>query len=127
MKPTELIEKIYFGDSGCKSIIIDCWGGTIKIQLDCFFLLSGKCFDYKKDKEFFDGFIVFDGVEEFSFSSGKIPNDTLNNLTCCDLSSDEVEKYKFTLSIDSVDMNAESSEVLLHIIATSMFTEENGN
>lgn len=116
MKPNELISRIYYGDSGCKKLIIDCWGRCVMIQLDSIFLMKGESFDYLVDEEIIDGFIVFEGVSGFNWSGVFLPNDSVNSIYCDSINGKG--EYEFTLSINHVDSQAHSHEIVLLISAS---------
>ncbi len=120
MKPNEFIKKIYYGDSGCKKVIIDGWSGSVQIQLDSMFIIKGKSFDYLVDEEINDGFIIFEGVNNFSWSGSFLPNDVVSSISCHSDSANEQGEYSFTVSINHVDSNAHSHEIVLSISATNV-------
>lgn len=123
MNPQEFLKGIYYGDCGCKNIIIDCWGGHLKIQVDTLFLMKGDLFDYESDREVVDGYIVFEGVDKIYFSGGGFPNDSLNSIVC----SDEVlesGKWNFVINVDSIDESFNVSQVLIHLTASSVYIQE---
>lgn len=127
MEVEQLIKKLYFGESGCKNIIIDCWAEKIKIQLDSFFLLTGDCFCYQNDQEITDGLIVFSGVKLFSFSNENIPNDSLNEIVVLEKSDSVIGLHKFAISINHIDEHAQSTEVILTILADAISIETPSN
>lgn len=127
MEVENLIKKLYFGDSGCKNIIIDCWAETIKIQLDAFFLLAGDYFCYQNDQEIIDGFIVFSGVKLFSFSNDNMPNDSLNEIVLLETGNSVEGQHKFAISINHIDANAQSTEVIFTIVADAISIETPSN
>jgi len=120
MKPSEIIRKIYYGDSGCKKVIIDGWGGSVTIQLDSMFIMKGDFFDYVVDEEINDGFIVFEGVDCFSWTGELLPNDVINSISCNSDSANEKGKYIFSISVNNVDSSAHSNEIVLSISAASV-------
>lgn len=120
MQPNELIKKIYYGDSGCKKIIIDGWIGCVQLQLDSMFIMKGNSFDYRVDEEVKDGFIIFEGINNFSWSGSFLPNDVINSITCNSDSANEYGEYGFTVSIYHVDSEAHSHETVLLIVAKNV-------
>lgn len=120
MKPNEFIRKIYYGDSGCKKLIIDGWSGSIQIQLDSIFIMKGDSFNYFVDEEINDGFIIFEGVSNFSWSGNFIPNDLINSISCNSDSPNERGEYSFTVCINHVDSESHSHEVSLLFSATNV-------
>lgn len=82
MKLNEFMKKLYYGDSGCKMIVVDGWNECVKIQLDSVFIMKGSSFDYLVDEEVKDGFLVFEGVSDLSWVGRFIPNDVVNSITC---------------------------------------------
>ncbi len=125
MRPNEFIKKIYYGDSGCKQVIIDGWSGSVQIQLDSMFVMKGDSFDYLVDEEINDGFIIFEGVNDFSWSGRFLPNDVINSIFCHSDSTNDRGEYSFTVSISHVDSEAHSHEIILLISATNVSLKRN--
>lgn len=125
MQPNEFIKKIYYGDSGCKKIIIDGWRGCVNIQLDSIFIMKGEVFNYLVDEEITDGFIIFEGVSSFSWSGRFLPNDVINGIACNSERANEKGEYSFTVSINHVDSESHSHETVLFITAINVLLKKN--
>ena len=124
MNPKDFIDTIYLGDRGCKEVYINGWDAQISIRIDKISRIrntSGE-WDYYSKEDIDDGLIVFTGVTGIKLSpSWHIPNDRINYL---ELSETEKEIYTFKFSIDSVDSDALSEEVILEIKASGIHLED---
>src|SRR5437762_5465194 len=81
--PREFIRTLYLGDRGCKSITIDGYGAAVKVQATCISRVrsSSGNWDYYKDEDIVDGFIVFADVVECELQNGgHVPNDSINDI-----------------------------------------------
>lgn len=123
MKSNEFIKKIYYGDSGCKKIIVDGWNECVKIQLDSVFIMKGNSLNYLVDEEVKDGFLVFEGVSDLSWIGHFVPNDVVNSITCINDSNSQDGKYFFDVSINHVDSDSQSHETILSISARNVSIE----
>ena len=108
MDPAEFIRTIYLGDRACKSIIVDGWAEEVRVQVDCISRVRGETWNYYREENLVDGFIVFEGVNRIDWDpGGKIPNDAFQSLTV--ESCEEREgKYVFSLEISSWDHEAKA-------------------
>ena len=125
MQPNEFIKKIYYGDSGCKKIIIDGWSRCVKFQLDSIFIMKGGVFNYLVDDEITDVFITFEDVSDFIWSGRFLPNDVINQISCNSEHANEQGEYCFTVSINHVDSESHSHETVLFITARNVSLEKN--
>ena len=107
MNPEQLLQSIYLGDRGCKSVMIDSCNQRVAIQVDVISRRrpSAKTWDFYSDQDIKDGWLVFTDVRSVRFEpSGPLPNDLINDFSVKTLdSSGNQPGYFFELSIGSVD------------------------
>ena len=133
MEPKEFLKTIYLGDRACKSILIDCWGERVLIQVNEISRIrsaSGK-WEYYNKENIVDGFLVFTGIDSIKFSpQGVIPNDLIISLKVEPVGikineEKRIKKYKFEISISSGDKyKIGYNEVLIEIIADGIHLED---
>jgi len=122
--PREFIRTLYLGDRGCKSITIDGYGAAVKVQATCISRVrsSSGNWDYYKDEDIVDGFIVFADVVECELQNGgHVPNDSINDIEVVD-EKDGLVTIK--VSIDSGDDEAHHHETFLRITCASIHLED---
>lgn len=94
---------MYFGDRACKAVIIDGWKAEVSIQLDCISRVRGDTWNYYRDEDLIDGFIVFEGAKKIEWDpNSKIPNDAVIALTFEPCGTQEAQ-YIFHIEIASGD------------------------
>lgn len=117
MNVVTFVKSIYLGDRACKKIIIDGWNDKIFVQVDSISRVrsvDGK-WNFYSEEDINNGFLVFDKIKSIVWSeNGKIPNDIINYLEVSEKSSG---MFVFTLSVDSVNADGSSEEVILKIDA----------
>jgi hypothetical protein len=124
MIPSEFIRTIYLGDRACKSITIDGWNATVRIQIDCISRVrsSAGTWDYYADEDINDGYLVLTGVQSCELDNqGYLPNDLMNDI---EVRRESEEVAELVFSIGSVDAHAGYHETLLRIICKSIHLED---
>jgi hypothetical protein len=122
MNISEYLETIYFGDRGCKSILIDGCSHEVKIQVDCISRVRAETWNYYTKEDLYDGCIVFEGVSSISIKpNGVIPNGYIN-----DISAELAKKneYLIKLYIDADTSDGIRIEAEIEIIANAMSLED---
>ena len=117
MLPEALLKTIYLGDRACKAIHIEGFAQQVSVQVDEISRIrsSSGLWEYYNEENIIDGFLVFTGVKEISFSpSGPVPNDYISEIK---IENVDEGYYRFQLSIASVGSDAQSDEVLVNIVS----------
>ncbi|WP_109481959.1 DUF6258 family protein [Paraburkholderia sp. C35] len=124
--PSDFLKTVYFGDRACKAVCINTWDSKIKIQIDLISRIRSESgnWDFYKDEDIENGFLVFAKVKYFSMKpEGLLPNDLINSVS---VEVDDQEGFWiFKLGIDSADENGCSEEVQVRIVAESVSIETN--
>ena len=126
MDPEQLLQTIYLGDRGCKSLVIDSWNKRVAVQVTVISRLKPgtKTWDFYAGADIEDGWLVFRDSRSVTFEpSGPIPNDLINDISVKPIDSDS-STYLFELSIDSVDDSANRTEVIIRIQASGFHLED---
>ena len=124
MTPSEFLRTIYVGDRACKSITIDGWNATVRIQVDCISRIrsSTGTWDYYTDEDINDGYLVLTGVQSCELDNhGYLPNDMMNQI---EVRRESEEVTEIVFSIDSVDTHAEHHETMLRVTCKSVHLED---
>jgi hypothetical protein len=128
MTPEQLLQTIYLGDRGCKSVLIDSWNQRVAIQVTVISRLKpgAKTWDFNTAADIVNGLLVFTDVRRIRFDpSGPIPNDFINHISVKEIDSAMGKPtYLFELSVGSVDNAGNSTEVLVEIEATGVHLED---
>lgn len=128
MTPEQLLQTIYLGDRGCKSVLIDSWNHRVAIQVTVisFVKPGAKTWEFDNAGDISNGLLVFSNVSRIRFDpSGPVPNDFINHISVKEMESATGERtYLFELSIGSVDGAGNSTEVLIEIAAKSIHLED---
>lgn len=123
MEPNDFINTLYLGDRGCKKITIDGWNEIVKIQVTTISRVRGEDWNYYKDEDIEDGYIVFSSVEAIHFEpSNYIPNDTINYLSVEKV--EDRDTFIFTFSAYSANKEGECVEVITTITAKQIYLED---
>lgn len=110
MKPKEFLESIYLGDRACKGILIDSWRKEVKIHIDSISRVRGEIWDFYTAEDVDDGFLVFEGVDQFSFDPpGRFPDDEMGDIEFVGYESD-----RFTVNIDIGSVEQTDGKVKFH-------------
>src|SRR5262244_3161493 len=115
MNPEQLLKSIYLGDRGCKALLIDSWNRRILIQATLISRLQPgtDSWNFYSGGDIPDGWVVFTDAVSITFDpAGPIPNDLINEFKVKLLESGE-SRYKFSLSIDSVDESGTRQEIVV--------------
>jgi hypothetical protein len=120
----EFLKTIYFGDRACKSIAIDCWQRTFKIQATVISRVRGKEWNFYADEDIENGYLVFDDVSQWGMTPvGFLPDDVINYVVAEEASAQG--RFSVKLSIDSVNqLTAEHTEVFIEFEARSAHLED---
>lgn len=133
MHPKELLQTLYIGDRGCKSIVLDGWNKRVLVQVTVISRIRSTSGDWEfyTDEDIEDGYIVFTGVESVAFTPpGPVPNDFINSIeliqsaASCEEESGEGKLFLFELSIDSVNDAGDSHEVILRVRSAGIHLED---
>ncbi len=127
MLATEFLKTIYVGDRGLKSIMIDASQSRVVIQVDEISRIRSKSgsWEYYNDENIVEGLLVFTDVRTIVFDpAGPIPNDYINDLEAVLLPDDN---YRFMLSVGSVHVSFETTEVVVTIVAKGVHLEDPAN
>jgi hypothetical protein len=127
MEIKDFLDTVYLGDRGCMMILIDGWNSEVKIQVTCISRVRGDKWNFYDAEDLKNGFLVFEGVKSVELSPrGLIPNDLINEIIV-EKHTESPELTTVVISVDSVDDNAQRSEVNIKIVAKSLALEaENG-
>lgn len=110
MKPDEFLSSVYLGDRACKGIVIDSWRKEVKIHIDAISRVRGETWDFYTAEDVEDGFLVFEGVDRFSFDPpGRIPDDEMG-----DIEFVGYESGRFTVNIDIGSVEQSDGKVKFH-------------
>ena len=128
MNPEQLLQSIYLGDRGCKSVLIDSWNQRVAIQVTVISRLKpgAKTWEFYTDADITDGWLVFSDVHSVRFEPpGPLPNDLINEVSVKPIDSPERQPaYLFEVFIDSVDGTGNRTEVLVRIEAGRVHLED---
>ena len=128
MTPDSFLKTIYLGDRACKSILIDCWNGIVKVQVDCVSRVRSESWNYYNAEDIVDGFIVFEGVQSFAFDpSVPLPNDLIDQIEFIPDDQDPLQG-RFLVKVGSVGganaHNVTGCRVTAGIVANSIHLED---
>jgi hypothetical protein len=118
------LSTVYVGDRACKSITIDAWNTTVRVQIDCISRIRSPSgtWDYYVDEDIRDGFLVFEEVQQCELrNAGYLPNDAINSIEVVETQDDVVT---IDLSIDSVDEEAYHHETVLRVTCKAVHLED---
>ncbi|XDD49563.1 DUF6258 family protein [Leptospira sp. WS92.C1] len=122
MQLDDFINTIYFGDRGCKSIILDGWNDEVKIQITCISRIRAESWNYYTDEDVENGYLVFEKIKSIHFDPpGFIPNDTINDINVEKLQGDF---YKIILNISSADLESNYTCIDVQIVAKTLAIED---
>ena len=125
----EFIKSIYLGDRICKQIIIDGLHKVLAIEVDRISRIrntSGK-WDFYGGEDIVNGRIVFGGLISFEFNPcGFVPSDWIEFIDVNQMFGASMEKshFKATLSLGAIDSKGNAQDIILTIIATSLYLED---
>lgn len=130
MEPEAFLRTIYLGDRACKGLILDSWEKRLKIVVDVISRVrdpSGE-WNFYSAEDIEDGYLVLDGLRELRLDpAGCLPNDYINSITVRRLAENTEPLFEFTISISSVDDRGQSREVLMAVVASSIYIEDPRN
>jgi len=88
-----LLDSIYLGDRACKGLYIDAWDQIVRLKVDCISRLrpGTQRWNFYTDEDIDDGWLVFDGVDQFNLQNdGYVPNDLINDIEIVATDGDKV-------------------------------------
>lgn len=122
MNVRDFLNSIYLGDRGCKKIIINPWESELEIVIDLISRVRSEDgeWNFYTDEDIEDGSIVFGDVNLIKYNSkfGGLPNSYINKIN---LESENDGVFEFVISIDSINEELTSSEVLIVVYAKRIF------
>lgn len=124
MDISTFVRSLYLGDRACKSITIDGWQATVRIQVDRISRVRSPSGDWAfyTDEDIVDGVLVFADVESLELrNSGHVPNDVINSV---DVLEHADGTATLELSIDSVGSIPAHFETFLRIRCKSLHLED---
>lgn len=132
VRPEDFLRTIYLGDRGCKSLLIDGWGGRVVMQATVVSRVRSPTghWDYYTDEDIPDGLLVFSGVTSFGITPpGLIPNDLINSVEvepAAGGAGDSVppQLFRFKISVDCVDAAGRHAEVQIQLEAEGVHLED---
>lgn len=129
MNPKEFVNTIYLGDRFCKSILIDGYSQTVKIQVNMISRIrsiSGY-WEYYNDENIDNGLIVFTEVDSIMFElNGLLPNDAIEFEDVKSVDGED-NKFIFELSAASCNCQGDYEYGLIRIIAQGIHLEDPTN
>lgn len=124
MTISEFLRTVYLGDRSCKSITIDGWNSTVRVQIDCISRVrdpSGS-WNFYAAEDISDGRLVFAEVLTIELNGdGQMPNDLINSVEVVDLAEGVAT---VELSIDSVDTEAVHHGTVLRLRRKKIWLED---
>jgi hypothetical protein len=129
MTPPDLLKTIYYGDRGCKSVLVDGWNRRVAVQVTQISRVrsSSGNWDYYTAEDIPDGLLVFTSVNSVRLEpSGAVPNDFINDIRVTEVSDIRSGKklFLFVISVASTDDAGLSTEVMIEIQAEDFHVED---
>lgn len=114
----KFLSSIYLGDRFCENVIMK--DSKISFQINCISRLKEgtKEWNYYSEEDIEHGYLVFDGVVDFSSSSELPLNDEIYEIEITDKSNDI---YNFIISGCNVSDDAISTDIILQIRAKKFY------
>lgn len=130
LTPIELLKTIYYGDRGCKCIVVDGWNNQVSLQVTVLSRVrsSTGLWDYYTAEDIPDARLVFTGVHSLRFDPpGPIPSDFINDITVTQISDLHSGKDLFLFQISvgaAVPPSGSTVEVTVEIQAEGLHIED---
>lgn len=124
MMISAFLRTLYLGDRACKSITIDGWTSTVRVQIDCVSRVRDPSgvWNFYTDEDIRDAVLVFADVVTIELrGDGHLPNDAINSLEVVDV-ADDVATVE--LSVDSVDEEAVHHETVVRLRCKGAWLED---
>ena len=121
MKPDELMQTIYLGDRGCKSILIDGWNDLVKLEITCVSRVRSATWDFYTDEDLENGKLVFSGVTQIIFDPpGCMPNSYIDVISVKEV---EDSLFEFIFSVGASAPKGDTLVASINIHARQLHLE----
>lgn len=121
MKPIDFLKTIYLGDRYCWKLVAN----SVKKEVEIYINLISRVRDesgewnYYSDEDIENGAIVFANVNQlFLDKSGLMPNDEIYNIKAIETTNG---LYEFTIEASNVNKDVETTDLIIQIIAESVY------
>jgi hypothetical protein len=124
MMISEFLSTLYVGDRACKSIMMDGWTSTVRVQIDCVSRVRDPSgiWNFYTDEDIRDAVLVFADVLTIELrGDGHMPNDVINSIEVVDVVGDVAT---VELSVDSVDADAVHHEAIVRLRCKGVWLED---
>ena len=124
MNISDFLRTLYLGDRACKSITIDGWTATVRVQIDCVSRVRDPSglWNFYTDEDIQDASLVFGDVHMIALEGGGyIPNDLINFIRVVDVAGDMTT---VELSVDSVNAEADHHETIIRLRCKEVWLED---